>query len=101
MMRTFLIVIDSFGVGAEPDAKKYGDEGSNTFLNTYNEVKFELPYMAKLGLYDIDGINIKHKYNLVGSFARMQEKTPAKDTTAGHYEMSGIVLKHPYPVYPH
>lgn len=99
-MRTFLIVIDSFGVGALPDAHKYGDEGSNTFLNTFNASQINLPNMAKLGLYDIDGIKLPHSYRLIGNYARMQELTPAKDTTAGHYEISGIKLKHPYPVYP-
>ncbi len=99
-MRTFLIVIDSFGVGALPDADKYGDVGSNTFVNTYNSVKFELPNMASLGLYNIDGVNIANNYKLIGSYGRLHELAPAKDTTAGHYEISGIRLKHPYPVYP-
>ena len=99
-MRTFLIVIDSFGVGELPDADKYGDVGSNTFVNTYRKVKFELPNMAKLGLYDIDGIGIKHTGKVEGCYAKLSEYAPAKDSTAGHYEISGIKLKHPYPVYP-
>ena len=98
-MRTFLIVIDSFGVGELPDADKYNDVGSNTFVNTYNAVKFELPNMASLGLYDIDGIKLKHNNKLIGSYAKFKEYAPAKDTTAGHYEISGIKLKRPYPVY--
>lgn len=99
-MRTFLIVIDSFGVGELPDAYKFGDEGSNTFVNTYKKIKFDLPNMASLGLYDIDGIGLKHNEKVVGDYCKLKEFAPAKDTTAGHYEISGIKLKHPYPVYP-
>ena len=99
-MRTFLIVIDSFGVGELPDSYKFGDEGSNTFVNTYKKIKFDLPNMASLGLYDIDGIGLKHNEKVVGDYCKLKEFAPAKDTTAGHYEISGIKLKHPYPVYP-
>lgn len=99
-MRTFLIVVDSFGVGEMPDAHIYGDKGSNTFLNIYRNTKLDLPNFASLGLYSIDGINLPTKRKIVGSFCRLGEKTPAKDTTAGHYEMMGIVTKHPNPTYP-
>ena len=99
-MRTFLIVIDSFGVGEMPDAEKFGDKGSNTFLNIHNNTKLDLPNLAKLGLYSLDGIKLPCDKKVVGSFCRLSEKTPAKDTTAGHYEMMGIVTKHPNPTYP-
>ncbi len=99
-MRTFLIVIDSFGVGAMPDAYKYGDEGSNTFVNMYHKVKFDLPNLASLGLYNIDGVNLPYNGKIIGSYAKMHELAPAKDTVAGHYEISGIRVKHPNPVYP-
>lgn len=99
-MRAFLIVIDSFGIGELPDAFKYGDEGSNTFLNIYNRTKVHLPNMASLGLYNIDGINISYGDKIIGNFGKMSEYANAKDTTAGHYEIAGILNKHPNPVYP-
>ncbi len=99
-MRTFLIVIDSFGVGELPDADKYGDVGSNTFLNIYKNTKLSLPNMASLGLYDIDGINLKHNKKVIGCYGKMKEYANAKDTTAGHYEIAGILNDHPNPVYP-
>lgn len=99
-MRIFLVVIDSFGVGAMPDAREFGDEGSNTYLHIYNQTKVPLPTMSALGLQKIDGLNLEYSGDLIGSYGRMSEKTKAKDTTAGHYEMSGIVLEKPYPTFP-
>lgn len=99
-MRIFLIVVDSFGIGEMPDADKFGDRGSNTFLNIYKNTNLDLPNFANLGLYSIDGINLKHNKNVKGAYCRLSEKTPAKDTTAGHYEMMGIITKHPNPTYP-
>lgn len=99
-MRVFLIVIDSFGVGELPDADKYGDKGSNTFLNIYKNTKLSLPNLAKLGLYNIDGINIPNDFSIVGNYCKIREIAPAKDTSAGHYEIAGIVTKHPNPTYP-
>ncbi len=98
-MKVELIVIDSFGIGEMPDANKFGDEGSNTYLNTYKKTGVKLNNLARLGLNSIDGVNLEHE-QVVGSFARLQEKTFAKDTTAGHYEMCGLVLKNPYPTFP-
>ncbi len=99
-VRVFLVVIDSFGVGELPDADKYGDKGSNTYKNIYLQTKVKLPFLTSLGLDNIDGVNIESKQNLIGSFGRMSEKTAAKDSVAGHYEIAGIVLEHPYPVFP-
>lgn len=99
-MRTFLIVVDSFGVGELPDAFKYCDEGSNTFLNIYNSTRLSLPNFARLGLYDIDGIDLPHKEKVIANYCKISEKTPAKDSTAGHYEIAGIVTRHPNPTYP-
>lgn len=99
-MRVFLIVIDSFGVGELPDAAKYGDVGSNTFLNIYNSTHLSLPNLARLGLYNIDGINIKNNFDIVGNYCKISEIAPAKDTTAGHYEIAGIINHRPNPTYP-
>lgn len=98
-MRIFLTVIDSFGVGELPDAKEFGDEGSNTFLHILEHTGIKLVTMSALGLKSIDGLNLDYKGTLIGNYAKMREKTKAKDTTAGHYELAGIVLDNPYPIF--
>ena len=60
--RAIIIVLDSFGVGETPDAKEYGDVGSNTLEGIYNNTKMELPNMKKLGLYNIQGLKIHCTY---------------------------------------
>jgi len=99
-MRVVLIVIDSLGVGAMPDAHDWGDEGSNTFLHTFKSSLPSLPTMTKLGIKNIDTIDIKHFETVIGCYGKMAEITKAKDTTAGHYEMMGIVMENPYPIFP-
>lgn len=97
-MKIILIVIDSFGIGEMPDAELFGDKGSNTYLNTLKATNTSLDNMIALGLNNIDGINLSD--NLVhGSYARLKESTIAKDTTAGHYEICGLVVKNPYPTF--
>lgn len=98
-MKIELIVIDSFGIGEMPDADKFGDKGSNTYLNTYKKTGVQLNNLAKLGLNNIDGVNLSQD-RVIGNYARLKELTFAKDTTAGHYEMSGLILKNPYPTFP-
>lgn len=98
-MKFVLIVIDSFGIGAMPDADKFGDMGSNTYLNTLAKTNVKLDNLAKLGLNNIDGINLSTE-NVIGNYARLQELTFAKDTTAGHYEMCGVIMDNPYPTFP-
>jgi len=98
-MKVVLMVIDGFGVGELPDAKHYGDEGSNTFLNMYNEQPMNIPNLEKLGLKSIDGINLPTKYSVVGNYGKLRELSPGKDTTTGHLEMSGVVLTRPFPTY--
>lgn len=103
-MRVFLIVIDSFGIGALPDAALYGDEGSDTYGNIVRATGLKLPWMVSLGLNNIDGVSdgsgsLSCVAKPRAAFGRMSEKTPAKDTTAGHYELAGLVLEKPYRVY--
>lgn len=98
-MKVLLIVIDSFGIGEMPDAKLFGDEGSHTYLNTLKATDVKLDNMIKLGLNNIDGVELS-KDDTIGRFARLKELTVAKDTTAGHYEICGVVLEHPYPTFP-
>ena len=99
--RIFLVVLDGFGVGEAPDAYKYGDEGSNTFLNLYKVREMQIPTLTKLGLKNIDGINIQTSTdNLIGSFGKLEELSAGKDTTTGHFEMMDIISKDPMPTYP-
>lgn len=98
-MKIELIVIDSFGIGEMPDADKFGDKGSNTYLNTYKKTNVQLNNLAKMGLNNIDGVNLSQD-RVIGNYARLKELTFAKDTTAGHYEISGLILKNPYPTFP-
>ena len=98
-MKVVLVVIDSFGVCEMPDADKFGDVGSNTYLNVLKKTNVDLKNMISLGLNNIDGINLSNK-DTIGNYMRLQELTLAKDTTAGHYEMSGVIMEHPYPTFP-
>lgn len=106
-MRVFLVVIDSFGIGAMPDADKFGDAESDTYGNICRSVGVSLPTLVSLGLNNIDGVakefgngaGIRPVESPRAAYARLQEKTFAKDTTAGHYEIAGLVLRHPYRIY--
>ncbi len=101
MKRVFLIVLDGVGVGEMPDAAAYGDVGSNTLLAASRSPYFAMPNMRKLGLFNIDGVQIGEKeIKPTGSYARMQELSKGKDTTIGHWEMAGIVSESPFPTYP-
>lgn len=100
-MRAFLVVLDSFGIGELPDAAQYKDEGSNTLAAVYKSEKYNTPWLKKMGLFNIDGVNIGEKEeNPIGSFARLKEQSKGKDTTIGHWEISGIVSDIPLPTFP-
>lgn len=98
-MRIFLLVLDSFGIGEAPDAKKYGDEGSNTYKSVTSNKFCKIPNLTKLGLTNIDGANGTNK-SYISKIARLQELSNGKDSTTGHWEMAGIVTKIPFPTYP-
>ncbi len=99
--RVFLIVLDSFGIGAAPDAKKYNDEGANTLKAVSKSKYFNAPNLKKLGLFNIEGVDFgKKSVAPIGCFARMQELSAAKDTTHGHWEIAGIISEKPMPTYP-
>lgn len=100
--RVILIVLDSAGIGALPDAADFGDEGSNTFGNIYKERgHLDVPNMTMLGLNNITGSMMPY-YNgiMKGAFCRLAEKTHAKDTTSGHWEMAGLSMDVPFRTYP-
>lgn len=99
--RIFLIVLDSVGIGELPDAKDYGDVGSNTIKACFDTGKLNIPNMKRLGLFNIDGVDYGSKQNdPIGCYARMSEKSRGKDTTIGHWEISGIISENPLPTYP-
>ena len=102
--RVIWIVLDSAGIGAEPDADKFGDVGSDTFghiLAAYPDAKFD--NLTKLGLRAIEKTSFydaSTKQNLIGVYGKAQELSNGKDTTTGHWEMIGIHTKHAFPTYP-
>lgn len=101
MKRIFLIVLDSFGIGALPDAEQYNDAGSNTLATCFKTGKLHVPHMQKLGLFQIDGVEAGSKAgHLSGAFGRLAEASAGKDTTTGHWEMAGMISQNPMPVYP-
>ena len=84
--RVFLIVLDSCGIGELPDAAQYGDVGSNTLKSCSTSSKFSTPNMAKLGLFNIDGVDFcKPEPRPTGCFGKLAEKSRGKDTTIGHW----------------
>lgn len=99
--RIFLIVLDSVGIGAEPDAAEYGDEGTNTLKSAATSQYFHMPNMESLGLFNIDGIDWHPSVpSPRAAVARMREASKGKDTTIGHWEISGIYSGRPLPTYP-
>ncbi|MGN0692396.1 MAG: phosphopentomutase, partial [Oscillospiraceae bacterium] len=99
--RVFLIVADSFGIGAEPDADLYGDVGTNTLKSCYKTGRLSVPQMSKMGLFNIDGVDIgSPEPSPDGAFGRMREASKGKDTTTGHWEIAGIVSEEPMPTFP-
>lgn len=99
--RVFLIVLDSFGVGELPDCEDFGDKGANTLRSCFNTGKLNVPNMAKIGLFNIDGVNFGEKENSQnGAVMRISELSKGKDTTTGHWEIAGIVSEKPFPTFP-
>lgn len=100
--RVIFIVLDSVGIGALPDADKYGDVGANTMGHV---AKFngglKLPNMEALGLGNIDNIeNLNSVKNPIGVFGRLHEASNGKDTVTGHWEMVGVKSEVAFPTYP-
>jgi phosphopentomutase len=100
--RVCVLVCDSWGIGDAPDAAAYGDEGSNTLANTARAVGgLDLPVLEGLGLgllSEIDGVSPRADAGT--AHGRATEVSAGKDTTTGHWEMMGIRLHRPFPLYP-
>ncbi|MDY4709530.1 MAG: phosphopentomutase [Eubacteriales bacterium] len=97
--RIFLIVMDSLGIGALPDAAAFSDEGSNTLASIRKSPYFKGENLKKLGLFNIDGVE-GGVVNPAGAYGRFREKSAGKDTTVGHWEIAGLVSEKPLPVFP-
>jgi phosphopentomutase len=101
--RVNLIVLDSVGVGDAPDAAAYGDEGSNTLGNISRAVGgLNLPNLGALGLGNLTEVQgVPPTPQARGAFGRLTEISAGKDTTTGHWELAGVPLDKPFPLYPH
>ena len=97
--RAFIIVLDSVGIGAMPDAYEWGDEGSNTLAAIRSHPEFDCPNLESFGLFAVDGIGEK-VVSPRTCYARMTETSKGKDTTIGHWEIAGIHSPKPLPTYP-
>lgn len=102
MKRAIIIVLDAVGIGELADADKYGDKGSNTLMHVKEALPaLNLKNMCNLGLGLIDGDNVYEKVNNPkGIYGKMAEHSAGKDTTTGHWEISGIWIDKPFPTYP-
>ncbi|MBZ5607217.1 MAG: phosphopentomutase [Acidobacteriia bacterium] len=99
--RVIWIVLDSVGIGEMPDAAAYGDVGSDTLGNIARRRTLHLPNMARLGLGNIKPLaHLDPAPQPTAAFGRCALASPGKDTTTGHWEMVGIHLTKPFPLYP-
>ena len=99
--RVTWIVLDSVGIGEMPDAAAYGDSGSDTLGNIARKRTLHLPNLEKLGLGNIKALqHIAPADHPSASFGRCALASPGKDTTTGHWEMAGIHLAKPFPLFP-
>ena len=93
--------MDSFGIGAAPDAADFGDVGANTLQNIAATSLLHIPHMTAMGLGNIDGVTAVPSVDApTATVARLQEKSRGKDTTTGHWEIAGLVSESPMPTYP-
>jgi phosphopentomutase len=100
--RVVWIVLDSVGIGEMPDADAYGDRGSDTLGNIARQRPLNLPNFCRLGLANIKPLaGLNPAAEPLGGFGRCALQSPGKDTTTGHWEMVGIHLDKPFPLFPH
>ncbi|MBS7315401.1 MAG: phosphopentomutase [Clostridiaceae bacterium] len=99
--RVFLLILDSFGIGAAPDAADFGDAGANTLASCSTSPALCVPHLRRLGLGNIAGMTcLPPEERPGGAFARLREESRGKDTTVGHWELAGLVSPRPLPTYP-
>jgi phosphopentomutase len=98
--RVVLIVLDSVGIGALPDAIAYGDDGSNTLGHIAERVPLNIPVLRSLGLDRLVALGDDPAAVPRGAYGRMAEASAGKDSVTGHWEMMGVVLDRPFPTFP-
>jgi phosphopentomutase len=98
--RVILIVLDSVGIGALPDAAAYGDEGSDTLGNIARQIPLRVPALRSLGLDRLTALGGTQAARARGAYGRMAEASAGKDSVTGHWEMMGIVLDRAFPTFP-
>jgi phosphopentomutase len=99
--RAFVVVLDACGVGALPDAADYGDEGTNTLGHLAERVSLSLPALGALGLGSILQLRGIEPAAHPVAHGRLHALGPGKDSTAGHWELMGVVAPQRMPTYPH
>ena len=100
-MTVTVIVLDSVGLGALPDAERFGDARAHTLDHTLQAATAELPHFAHLGLGNIEGVTSLPKVDTpLASYGRLNEVSPGKDTTTGHWEFMGLILEHAFQTFP-
>lgn len=99
--RIFIMVMDSFGIGGAEDAARFGDFGSNTLRSLIRTGVLDVPTLASLGLFHIDGVDCAPaETEPIGAYGRVCEQSEGKDSTIGHWELAGIRSDEPLPTYP-
>ena len=99
--RVFVTVLDSVGIGYEPDAHLFGDVGANTMKSISKSREFNIPSLLSMGLGCIDGVDyLEKEENPSAAYGRLQEISMGKDTTVGHWELMGVLSEKPLPTYP-
>lgn len=101
MKKVILVVMDSVGVGALPDAEQFGDFGVNTLEHIASTGDFNIPHMKQLGIGNIENLpSIEPAVAPIGGYGRMKEASTGKDTTTGHWEIAGLRIDEPFNTFP-
>ena len=100
MGKCIVLVLDGLGVGELPDASLYNDKGSNTMYKISCAKKLNIPNLLSLGLGNVSLLkNVLFNGVVIGSYGKMEEKSAGKDSTTGHWEIAGLILDKPFPVF--
>ena len=99
--RVFLIVLDSFGCGALPDADRFGDAGTHTLRSCFDSGNLYVPNLTKMGLFNIDGVGCGTPADApTAAYGKCAERSAGKDTSTGHWEIAGLISTVPMKTYP-
>ncbi len=102
MKRLFLIVLDSVGIGALPDAADFGDLGADTMRSVWNSGNLHIPNLVSMGIGNIAGLDYLGRTDSPSAaYGKCAEVSAGKDTTIGHWEIAGVISHKPLPTYPH